>query len=222
MNYPPPPPLPICIVAQSHSPQHPHKLHSSVTSDTEERERGRETEPPARPRNVGCGRNICHKILTLLIWRGGWGRDKTREESEKERRSRRSTKRERGKRIQRKRTEGRKLSGRKKKEKKPVSLVICRAAWQKVQQGQQDQSFKCCLVLAELCVSALCGSTKSWRPAKHGDSHTTSRAHQNPFTQLALIFPISLQLSHGCIAVPWGMHFKIMSWLPHFFWFMGL
>lgn len=47
------------------------------------------------------------------------------------------------------------------REKKPVSLVICRAAWQKVQQGQQDQSFKCCLVLAELCVSALCGSTKS-------------------------------------------------------------
>lgn len=219
MNYPPPPPSQFALLPSPTAPN-THTSYTLLLPVT--RRRGRETEPPARPRNVGCGRNICHKILTLLIWRGGWGRDKTREESEKERRSRRSTKRERGKRIQRKRTEGRKLSGRKKKEKKNVSLVICRAAWQKVQQGQQDQSFKCCLVLAELCVSALCGSTKSWRPAKHGDSHTTSRAHQNPFTQLALIFPISLQLSHGCTAVPWGMHFKIMSWLPHFFWFMGL
>ena len=38
---------------------------------------------PARPWNVECGRNICHKFFMLLMHRGRRGRDKAREENGK-------------------------------------------------------------------------------------------------------------------------------------------
>lgn len=51
--------------------------------------------------------------------------------------------------------------------------LVFGAAWQKVRQGQQDQSFKCSSVLAQPCVSTLGGSTKSCRPVQHGNSDLT-------------------------------------------------
>lgn len=103
---------------------------------------------------------------------------------------------------ERKRTEtvGWNVSGTKRKErKKKISssfFLFAELLWQRERQGQQDQSFKCSSVLAELCVSALCGSTKFCRPAQHGDSDKkkkNSRAHQNPFTPLVHIYPTSLR-----------------------------
>lgn len=48
-------------------------------------------------------------------------------------------------------------------------LWFC-GVWQRVQQRQQDQSFKCSSVLAALCVSGLGGSTKFCHPTQHSDS----------------------------------------------------
>lgn len=99
----------------------------------------------------------------------------------------------------------------------------------KCSRDSRTMSFKCSSLLAESCVSALCGSTKSCRPAQHGDSDNNSRAHQNPFTLVMRIYPTSLRLdflyslaefSQSYTVVPWGMHFKTMSGMPHFLWFL--
>lgn len=123
-----------------------------------------------------------------------------------------------------------------KKERKKISssfFLFAELLWQRERQGQQDQSFKCSSVLAELCVSALCGSTKFCRPAQHGDSDKKKK-QQSPSKP---IYPTSAYIPHkpavGCsiltcpiltslyIAVPWGMHFKTMSGMPRFLWFLG-
>ena len=76
-----------------------------------------------------------------------------------------------------------------KKEKSPSLISLaCGAAWQKVQQGQQEQSFKCSSVLAQTCVSALCGSTKILSPSATWRFRLNSRAHDNPLTTAVWIF----------------------------------
>lgn len=75
---------------------------------------------------------------------------------------------------------------------------FCRAAWQRVQQGQQAQSFKCCSVLAELCVSALCGSTETCRPAQRGDSDTTAEPFQTRLPCWCMQTP-QAHMMQGCI-----------------------
>lgn len=111
-----------------------------------------------------------------------------------------------------------------------ISLV-CGVAWQGVRQGQQDQSFKCSSVLAELCVSALCGSTKFCHPAQHGDSDKKQQSPSKPIYPASAYIPhkpavrfsilTSSILTSLYTVVPWGMHFKTMSGMPHFLWFLG-
>lgn len=120
---------------------------------------------------------------------------------------------------------------REKKEKRtPLFFWFC-GVWQRVQQRQQDQSFKCSSVLAALCVSALGGSTKFCHPTQHSDSDKKKRKkkakdkinkQQSPSH---LIYPTSAHIPHtlSILMSPYcctlsllpGSHYNIQQTTTH-------
>lgn len=122
---------------------------------------------PVRPRNVKCGRNICHECFAPPMHRGSEGRDdagkRRREENVME-------------------GNGQVEKEKEKKDRKippPSISLLFRVALAGSAAGTAGPEFlNVAWLLAELRVSALRGSTKFCRPAQHGDSDKKKKKTQ--------------------------------------------
>ena len=191
---------------------------------------------PVRPRNVKCGRNICHECFAPPMQRGSGGRDDAG-----------TRRREEGGEFDGRKRAGRERKGKRKTKRSPPPIsLLFRVALAGSAAGTAGPEFlNVARLLAELRVSALRGSTKFCRPAQHGDSDKKknknkkhSRAHQNPFTLLVRIYTPqacgrmfctrSLRLiltSLYAVVTARNAVFRIVSrrggTMPHFLWFLG-